>query len=292
MKNILVTGSSGQLGKAIVTLLRNKNYKVIGIDVLPSPTADQLIDIRDGKEVEKITVGIDAIIHTAAIHGKHYELNYPREEFIKTNIDGTFNLLNSCVLNRIKKFIYTSTTSIYGKSMVNEKQAVWVDETLLPNPRDIYDITKLTAELLCQDYFEKEKIETTVLRVSRFLPENENTKAIHRLYRGLDETDGAMAHLLALEKKFKTFEIYNISNESPFDRTDLVELINNPKQVIKKYYPNIESIFADKKWNFPGKIDRVYSIEKAKKELNYQPINNFDSFIDTKKIDEDTKVID
>jgi UDP-glucose 4-epimerase len=279
MKKILVTGSSGQLGKAIVTLLRNKNYEVIGIDVIASSTTDKLIDIRDSKEVNKITLGLDAIIHTAAIHGKHYELNYPREEFLKTNIDGTFNLLNACVLNGIEKFLYTSTTSIYGKSMVNEKQAVWVDETLIPKPRDIYDITKLTAELLCQDYFEKEKIETTVLRVSRFLPENENTKAIHRLYRGLDETDGAIAHLLVLEKQFETFEIYNISNESPFDRTDLVELFSNPKQVIKKYYPNIESIFADKKWNFPNKIDRVYSIDKAKKDLNYQPINNFGSFI-------------
>jgi UDP-glucose 4-epimerase len=281
MKKILVTGSSGQLGKALVTLLRNKDYEVIGIDVVPSSTTDKLIDIRDAEAVNKITVGFDAIIHIAAIHGKHYELNYPREEFIKTNIDGTFNLLNASVLNGIKKFLYTSTTSIYGKAMVNEKQAVWVDETVLPNPRDIYDITKLTAELLCRDYFEKEGIETTVLRVSRFLPEDENTKAIHRLYRGLDEKDGAVAHLLALEKKFETFEVYNISNESPFDRTDLVELINNPKQVIKKYYPNIENIFADKKWNFPNKIDRVYSIEKAKKELNYQPINNFDSFIYT-----------
>jgi UDP-glucose 4-epimerase len=279
MKKILVTGSSGQLGKAIVALLKNKNYEVIGIDVIASSTTDKLIDIRDSKEVNKITLGLDAIIHTAAIHGKHYELNYPREEFLKTNIDGTFNLLNACVLNGIEKFLYTSTTSIYGKSMVNEKQAVWVDETLIPNPRDIYDITKLTAELLCQDYFEKEKIETTVLRVSRFLPENENTKAIHRLYRGLDETDGAIAHLLVLEKKFETFEIYNISNESPFDRTDLVELFSNPKQVIKKYYPNIEGIFAVKKWNFPNKIDRVYSIDKAKKDLNYQPINNFGSFI-------------
>ena len=153
--------------------------------------------------------------------------------------------------------------------MVNENQAVWVDETLTPNPRDIYDITKLTAELLCQDYFEKENIETTVLRVSRFLPEDENTKAIHRLYRGLDEKDGAMAHLLVLEKNFETFEIYNISNESPFSKTDLVDLINNPKQVIEKYYPDIEKIFANKNWVFPEKIDRVYSIEKAKKELNY-----------------------
>ena len=280
MKRILVTGSSGQLGKEIVSLLKHKNYNVIGIDIITSSTTDKLIDIRDVEQVNKITIGVDAIIHTAAIHGKHYELNYPREEFIKTNIDGTFNLLNACVLNGIKKFLYTSTTSIYGKSMVNEKQAVWVDETLLPNPRDIYDITKLTAELLCQDYFEKDKIEATVLRVSRFLPEDENTKAIHRLYRGLDEKDGAIAHLLALEKKFETFEIYNISNESPFKETDLRALMTNPKEVIKQYYPEVEAIFKGKNWVFPEKIDRVYSIEKAKSQLNYNPTNNFDKFIE------------
>jgi UDP-glucose 4-epimerase len=242
-----------------------------------------LVDIRNKEQVNAVTNGVDAIIHTAAIHGKHYELKYPRDEFIKTNIDGTFNLLNACVVNGIKKFLYTSTTSIYGKAMVNNDQAVWVDETLTPDPRDIYDITKLTAELLCRDFFEKESIETTVLRVSRFLPEDENTKAVHRLYRGLDERDGAIGHILALEKTFKTFEIYNISNESPFKKYDLAELMTNPKQVIKRYYPQIEEIFADKHWVFPGKIDRVYSIAKAKTELNYEPIHNFNSFIDSYK---------
>jgi len=281
MKKVLITGSSGQLGRELVKLLKDNNYDVIGIDIVVSPTTDKLIDIRNSDAVNQIVAGVDAIIHTAAIHGKHYELNYPREEFIRTNINGTYNLLNACVLNGVKKFLYTSTTSIYGKAMESDKQAVWVDETLTPNPRDIYDITKLTAELLCRDYFEKENIETTVLRVSRFLPEDENTKAIHRLYRGLDEKDGAIGHFLALEKTFKTFEVYNISNQSPFDKTDLVDLISNPKRVIKKYYPNIENIFADKKWSFPERIDRVYSIEKAKKELNYQPVNNFDSFIET-----------
>lgn len=281
MKKVLITGSSGQLGRELVKLLKGKNYDVVGIDIVVSPTTDKLIDIRNSDAVNQIVGGVDAIIHTAAIHGKHYELNYPKEEFIRTNINGTYNLLNACVLNGVKKFLYTSTTSIYGKAMESDKQAVWVDETLTPNPRDIYDITKLTAELLCRDYFEKENIETTVLRVSRFLPEDENTKAIHRLYRGLDEKDGAIGHFLALEKTFQTFEVYNISNQSPFDKTDLVDLISNPKRVIKKYYPNIENIFADKKWSFPDRIDRVYSIEKAKKELNYQPINNFDSFIKT-----------
>lgn len=279
MKRILVTGSSGQLGSEMVKQLKIRNYQAVGIDIVPSPTTDFLIDIRDKKQIDQVIKGIDAIIHTAAIHGKHYELKFPREAFIATNINGTFNLLNACIENGINKFLYTSTTSIYGKSMVNREQAVWVDEQLLPAPRDIYDITKLTAELLCLDFFEKEGLETTVLRVSRFLPETPNLKAIHRLYRGLDESDGAIGHILALEKKFTTFEIYNISNDTPFQKEDLKALYDNPKEVITKYYPTSEKIFEERGWVFPDRIDRVYCIDKAKKELGYKPVNNFDVFL-------------
>lgn len=88
-----------------------------------------------------------------------------------------------------------------------------------------------------------------------------------------------MGVILALEKTFEKFEIYNISNESPFKKSDLTDLIINPREVIKRYFPNIEKVFAEKNWKFPDKIDRVYSIEKAKRELNYIPVNNFDVFV-------------
>jgi len=95
----------------------------------------------------------------------------------------------------------------------------------------------------------------------------------------LDEEDGAKGHQLALEKKFKSFEIFNISNDSPFNKEDLVELYTDPKKVICKYYPEAEYYYAKHNWKFQDRIDRVYSIEKAKKELNYKPIKNFDTFI-------------
>ncbi len=279
MKRILVTGSAGKLGNITVKELKNKGYEVIGVDIINSETTDVLLDIKNKKSVEKITKSIDVIVHTAAMHGKHFELNYLRKDFIKTNINGTFNLLNACVKNKIKKFIYISTTSIYGNAMVDKNKAVWVDETLNPDPRDIYDITKLTAELLCRDFFEKEGIEAIVLRVSRFLSENDNLKAIHRLYRGLDERDGAEGIRLAIEHKFDNFEVFNISANSPFQSEDVVDLMVNCKGVLLKYYPDLELIFNKKNWQFPDKIDRVYSIEKAKKILNYKPKYNFDGFI-------------
>jgi UDP-glucose 4-epimerase len=279
MKRILVTGSAGKLGSVTVNYLRRNGYEVVGADIMKSATTDVLLDIKNAKNVLEITKSMDVIVHTAAMHGKHFELKYPRRDFIKTNIDGTFNLLNACVKNGIKKLIYISTTSIYGNAMVDKNKAVWVDESLNPNPRDIYDITKLTAELLCRDFFEKEGIETISLRVSRFLPENDALKAFHRLYRGLDERDGAAAIQLAIEHQFDNFEVFNISADSPFQREDVADLRANCKAVLLTYYPDLEAILSQKKWTFPDKIDRVYSIEKAKKMLNYSPKYNFDSFI-------------
>jgi UDP-glucose 4-epimerase len=279
MKKILVTGSAGKLGSVTVNYLRQNGYEVIGADIMESATTDVLLDIKSVRNAQKITKLVDVIVHTAAMHGKHFELKYPRQDFIKTNIDGTFNLLNACVKNGVKKLIYISTTSIYGNAMVDKNKAVWVDESLNPDPRDIYDITKLTAELLCRDFFEKEGIETISLRVSRFLPENDNLKAIHRLYRGLDERDGAAAIRLAIEHQFDQFEVLNISADSPFQREDVANLMVNCKTVLLKYYPQLEAIFNQKNWQFPNQIDRVYSIEKAKEMLNYQPKYNFDSFI-------------
>ncbi|WP_164110170.1 MULTISPECIES: NAD-dependent epimerase/dehydratase family protein [Sphingobacterium] len=278
---ILVTGSSGRLASVVVDHLRSLGHKVIGIDIIAHPATDELIDILDIEAVENITKGVDAIVHTAAIHGKHYDLNYPRSVFIDVNIKGTLNLLNAAVKNGVKKFIYTSTTSIYGSAMNDDTQAVWVDETLREQPRDIYDITKQCCEQLCKDFFYKEKLETAVLRVARFLPEDENLTINHRLYRGLDERDGAHAIQLALIHNFKEFEIFNISSGSPFNAEDLHELKFHPLEVILKYYPEARGIYKSKGWTFPNSIDRVYRCDKARNAFGYIPKYTFEFLLNS-----------
>ncbi|MBB6499246.1 NAD-dependent epimerase/dehydratase family protein [Pedobacter cryoconitis] len=272
---ILVTGSSGQLGSVTVNHLRNHGHEVTGIDLIAHPSTDLIIDITNPTAVEQVTRNMEAVIHTAAIHGKHYDLNYPREDFINVNIKGTLHLLNACVKNKITQFLYISTTSIYGNSMVNPGQAVWVDETLQEQPRDIYDITKQCAEQLCKDFFKKEGLQTSVYRVGRFLPENDNLKINHRVYRGLDERDGAEALRLALIQEFDQFEVFNISAGSPFQKEDLVLLKKAPQEIIKRYYPDADRIYQEKGWSFPESIDRVYIADKAKHILGYQPRYTF-----------------
>lgn len=273
---VLVTGSSGRLGAVTVKHLRAHGHNVIGIDLIAAETTDELIDILNKDAVLAIAKNTDAIIHTAAIHGKHYELNYPREAFIDVNIYGTLNLLNACIANGVQKMLYTSTTSIYGDAMVDANQAVWVDEELPIKPRDIYDITKQTAEQLCKDFFYREGLQTSVYRVGRFLPETDNLKLNHRLYRGLDERDGAEGLRLALEQTFPEFEIFNITSSSPFKKDELVQLKQNPLEAMRKHYPQAETVYLSKGWEFPKSIDRVYVSEKAKRYFGYEPKFTFD----------------
>lgn len=276
---IIVTGSAGKLGSVTVETLRKKGHTVVGIDIMQSKTTDCILDIKDYNKVLLLTKGYDAIVHTAALHGKHMDLSYPRQDFIETNITGTLNLLNACANNDIKRFLFTSTTSIYGNSMINPDQAVWVTEELPILPRDIYDITKQCCEELCRDYFYKEGVITSVYRVGRFLPEPRNLMLNHRLYRGLDERDGAEALSLGLEFDFSSFEIFNISSGSPFDIDDLVLLKKNPKQVFLKKFPNIIEIYENNGWQLPHSIDRVYVSNKAKTILGYIPKHTFDFLI-------------
>ncbi|WP_345951512.1 NAD(P)-dependent oxidoreductase [Mucilaginibacter sp. PAMB04274] len=277
--NILVTGSAGKLGTVVMQRLKAAGYNAIGADLVPGVTTDVLLNVNLKEQVLEATRHIDAIIHTAAIHGRHYDLGYSREAFIDINIYGTLNLLNACTKQGINKFLYISTTSIYGNAMVSPHQAVWVDELLTEQPRDIYDITKQAAEQLCKDFFYKEGVQASVYRVGRFLPEEANLEANHRLYRGLDERDGAEALYLALQHTFQEFEVFNIASSSSFSKDELVTLKHNPTEIILKHYPEAEDFYKKNGWKFPESIDRVYVTDKAKTMLGYTPKYTFNSLL-------------
>lgn len=277
---ILVTGSSGKLGSATVRNLRSAGHEVTGIDLSASDTTDHILDVQQAGAVTKFTSGYEAIIHTAALHGRHMDLNYSRQSFIDTNITGTLNLLNACVKNRIKRFLFISTTSIYGNALVDGEKAVWVTEELTVQPRDIYDITKQACEELCRDFFEKEQLMTSVYRVGRFLPEPDNLMLNHRLYRGLDERDGAEALRIGVETNFTSFQIFNISSGSPFEIEDLTELKFDPLNVIARRIPKAIEIYRQKGWSFPASIDRVYRSDKAIQLLGYNPQYTFEFLLD------------
>jgi UDP-glucose 4-epimerase len=211
---------------------------------------------------------------------KGHEPHFERHAFIDTNVHGTLNLLEASLHARIERFVFTSTTSIYGDSLVPHERAVWITEEVIPRPRDAYDITKLAAEELCRHFALELGLPVLCLRPSRFLPEPPELVAIYRLYRGVDVRDAAVAHVLAATNRAIHFDIFNISAHSPFDEKDTAELLRDAPSVMRRYFPGVEATFAERGWALPRSIDRVYVTKKAEAVLGYGPAHNFQEYLD------------
>ena len=274
---ILITGSSGRIGSVIAKFIA-KNHDVVGLDIIAGPQTTRFGSIGDSTLVDELTARVDAVIHTAAFHAPHVGLKADAA-FVETNVRGTECLLNAALKNGVSKFVYTSTTSLYGAAMVAPDRAIWVTEDLSPIARDIYDETKLAAEQLCRTAANA-GLPCVSLRVSRCFPEPDELMAIYRMYRGVDARDVAQAHALALEVPIDGFEVFNISAASAFQRNECSELFDSAKSVITRHFPWAAEVFSQRRWVLPNRIDRVYAIDKGQRVLGYCPRYNFDSLFD------------
>ncbi len=272
--NILVTGSSGRIGSAVASALRS-GHDVTGLDLVPGLQTDCVGNLLDRSLVKRCVAGVDAVVHCAAFHAPHVGV-VSDAQFRRTNVDGTAGLLDAAHRFGVTRFVLTSSTSVYGDAMCAPDRATWVDETLEPVPRDVYDRTKLDAEALCRDAAAKQ-LTVAILRMSRSFPEPADAIAIYRLYRGVDARDVAHAHERALVAPVNASLTVNVSAPSPFRRTDLDALFVDAAAVIRRYHPWAPAEFARRGWTLPTRIDRVYVIDRAQRELGYAPQYDFAS---------------
>lgn len=100
---ILVTGSSGHLGEALVRALRATAHEVVGLDLTASPFTGKVGTITDRDFVRRCLRGMDAVIHTATLHKPHVG-THSRQDFVDTNITGTLNLLEEAVSAGVSSF--------------------------------------------------------------------------------------------------------------------------------------------------------------------------------------------
>src|SRR2546426_4219688 len=167
----LVTGSSGHLGEALVRTLRNKNREVVGADIVPSEFTNDVGSILDRHFVKRCMESADAVIHTATLHKPHV-ITHSRQSFVDTNITGTLNLLEEAVSAGVGAFVFTSTTSAFGGALTPpaDAPAAWVTEDVTPVPRNIYGVTKLAAEDLCDLSPRNHRLPRPILHTSSFFP--------------------------------------------------------------------------------------------------------------------------
>ena len=266
--NILVTGSSGHVGSAVAARL-SAQARVIGLDLRPGPHTTRLGDIADEQLVGELIRGTAAVVHTAALHVPDLG-RAGAEEFRRVNVEATRGLLEAAASAGVTRFVLLSTTSVYGCSSRPGPPATWADEDLQPVPEDEYDRTKLQAEALAREAADA-RLSTVILRLARCFPEPEQLMAFYRMYRGVDRRDVADAHQLAVSAPLRGTTTVNIAGPSPFAPEDMDAIWNDPWPVIERRAPGVRAGFERRGWPLPGRIDRVYAIEKARRILDYRP---------------------
>ena len=292
---LLVTGSAGHLGEALMRHLRAAGRPAMGLDLEPSPFTDCVGSIVDRPFVRQCLAGVEHVLHTATLHKPHL-VTHDHAAFLETNVTGTLVLLEEALAAGVSAFVFTSTTSVFGAALRPPPgdPAVWVTESTEPVARNIYGVSKLAAESLCELFARTRGLPAVVLRTSRFFPEADddpdvrarydglNVQANELLHRRVDIEDVVSAHLLALERAVALrFGRYIVSATTPFSPTDMPALGRDAAAVIRRLVPGCEALYTRHGWALPARIDRVYVNDHARADLGWRPKYDFRHVLDS-----------
>jgi len=291
MAKYLVTGGAGFIGCNLVKALLEKNEEVRVLDNFSTGRRENLIpykndieiiegDIRSYHTTIKAMKNIDYVLHQAALPSVPRSIYDPITSN-EVNINGTLNLLHAAVDAGVKRFVYASSSSVYGDSPVSPKH-----EELTPNPKSPYAVTKLAGEHYCKVFHQIYGLETVSLRYfnvfgPRQNPDSQYSAVIPKFLKLLLNNqaptiygDGTQsrdftyvannveANLLACTTENVAGKVYNIACGTNFT---LLELVKNLNEILGK---NIQPLHAEKRSG--DVLHSLADIQKAEKELNYQ----------------------
>jgi UDP-glucose 4-epimerase len=243
----------------------------------------------------------DAVLHTATLHKPHVG-SHGKQAFVDANVTGTLTLLEEAVAAGVSSFVFTSTTSAFGRALTPTagQPAAWITEDVTPRPKNIYGVSKTAAEDLCELVHAEHGLPVIVLRTSRFFPEGDddeavrgafadaNVKANEYLYRRVDVADVADAHLRAMKRAAGIgFGKYIVSATTPFTPGDLAALRDDAPAVVRRLFPDYEAEYARRDWRMFPSIGRVYVNARARADLGWSPRHDFRSVLDALEAGED-----
>ncbi|KAK8148273.1 hypothetical protein G3M48_010558 [Beauveria asiatica] len=295
--NVLVTGAAGHLGTALMLALPGLGFQPFGIDILASPTTTAVGSITDRAFIRNLLQGsrITHVIHAATLHKPHVG-SHTKADFIDTNITGTLVLLEeaAALLPQMSSFLFLSTTSAFGTALAPAPgtPAAWIDEDVVPQPKNIYGVTKVAAEDMCLLVHQQTGLPVLVLRTSRFFPETDdddvraaafddaNLKVLELAYRRVDLEDVVSACVCGMARaRALGWARYVVSAPPPFassrDAETLAALDRDPASVLRALVPGVDAVFQARGWAYLSRIDRVYDSSKAVRELGWRPKYTF-----------------
>lgn len=290
---VLITGGCGFIGSNIAEAAVEEGHEVTVLDNFFLGRQENISrikgkvdlvkgDVRDEKLVMKMTKNMDAVLHQAAASSSGM-FRTDLKGSVAVNIEGTINLLNAAKENGVKRFVYASTSSIYG----NNRPPLQEDMPVLPP--NFYAATKLGKEYLARLFSQEYGLETVGLRYMSVYGPHEEGKGIYAnlvsqflwamqkneqpiLYGDGCQTrdftyvkDVVQANLLAMKVKTKMLgEIFNVGTGTAHSLNELVAVINRllGKHIQPKYVdiPVQNYIFA-----------QLADVSKIGKLLGYRP---------------------
>jgi nucleoside-diphosphate-sugar epimerase len=296
VSKFLVTGGAGFIGSHIVRTLVNKGHFVRVLDNFSSGKRENLDsvikkidlikgDIRSKDVCLKATKGISFVLHQAALRSVPKSLKKPGE-YNEVNINGTLNMLEASLKNRVRRFIFASSSSIYGDIDKFPER-----EDFLSSPISPYALTKLTGEYYCKIFSYHYGLPCVCLRyfnvfgprqslddeyavvVPKFITCILNNQPPPIYGSGKQSRDFTYvanvveANILATQKNNLKGEVFNIAGGRDYNILELVKILN---KILNK---NIKPVFLTKR---PGDVFKTEAdLSKAKRLLGFVPRINF-----------------
>lgn len=177
----LVTGASGFLGKAVMTLLAEQKQRAIGLDPRPSGATQVVDDLSDRSKLARLLISekITHIIHAGGVSGPMVLADDP-VKVISINVLGSLNLLYAAMDAGVKTFIYCSSAATLGSFYENEP----VDETYPLRPNNTYSASKAAVEMVLRGLWGKTPLDLCALRFTVIYgPERETTYTVEEIVR-------------------------------------------------------------------------------------------------------------
>lgn len=301
MSDYLVTGGAGFIGSNIVDRLIAEGHKVRVLDKLCSGKEENLAkakeagkdrlevirgDIRDKETCDKACECIDYVLHQAALRSVPKSMKDP-DSYNAVNIQGTLNMLQASSAKRVKRFVFASSSSVYGETDRFPER-----EDFLPALISPYALSKLAGEYYCKIFAEFFNVESVALRyfnvfgpkqalddeyavvIPKFItcilndeqPPIFGTGKQSRDFTYIDNV--VEANILAATTPGITFEVLNVANGNDNTVLGLVDALN--RIIGKSIKPQLLPVRA-------GDVFKTLAdITKLKKTLNFKPLVNFE----------------
>ncbi len=299
MKTFLVTGCAGFIGSHLTEKLLSQGHCVIGIDNFDNFYSSTIkkkniskvkdntnfhfheLDLSKKEQLNKLNESTDVVIHLAAKAGVLPSIKAPAE-YIQHNIVATNNLLEWIASHGILKFVFASSSSVYG----NNTKIPFSESDNVDSPISPYAFTKKSCELMNHTYHYLYNIDIVNVRLfTVYGPRQRPDLAIHKFVKKIDEgkpiemygdgktsrdytyvddtIDGLMKMIDYIQNHNKVFEIVNLGNNHPVELKYLIgviyKLMNKQENIIK---------LSEQK----GDVTITYAdISKAQKMINYAP---------------------